>query len=259
MIDEKKLDRLDDKELKAKEATDKKEVKDKKEDKSLSEDEKKVADKAADKKISKEEAKKEVAREDVKKETGYSAESMAEVGKTVLHANESIKRPDDPQKTAGKMAQVKGNAVEGMLEKMVDPKVAQKIVQAGLGSEFTSTGASGLEQGARTVLEESKKFGGEKGMEKMLADAALQGVLTLEEIKRLTPAKLKETVDRLKTENNAPHTVQKGREPFAGKGGQKVLAQTPKPRIPDGTELKPNTPKEERHIISIWRDKTESR
>jgi len=191
-------DKLDDKKIKAEKEAKKTEKEDKKKDtKGLSEEEKKVADRAADKKISKEDAKKEVAREEVKSQTGYSAESMAEVGKTVLHANDSLGK--ESGKAANDLGQVKGNAVEGMLEKMTDSKVAKKIVQAGLGSEFMSTGEGGLEQGARTVLEKSKQLGEAAGMEAMLAEAAIYGKgMTMDELKKLTPDKLKEVVDKAK-------------------------------------------------------------
>ncbi|MBQ7413800.1 MAG: hypothetical protein IJV07_06010 [Alphaproteobacteria bacterium] len=168
-----------------------------KETKSLSDEEKKVAKKASEKKISKDDAKKEVAREEVKSQTGYSAESLAEVGRTVLKTQDSFSKPDSAQ-TADNMKKVKGNAVEGMLEKMVDPKVAKKIVQAGLGSEFASTGESGLEQGARTVLEKQREFGGSEGLSGLLAKMVLFGKgMSLEEIRKLTPDKLKEHSEKI--------------------------------------------------------------
>lgn len=177
-----------------------------KEAKSLSDEEKKVAKKATEKKISKEDAQKEVAREEVKSETGYSAEALASVGRTVLKTQDAFSRPDVVEAT-GQMKHLKGNAVEGMLEKMTDSKVAQKIVQAGLGSEFVSTGAGGLEQGGRTVLEKQREFGGAEGMEGLLAKMVLFGNgMSLEEIRKMTPEKLKEVTEQLaqkqKSENS---------------------------------------------------------
>jgi len=230
MTDIKEQDKLDNKELKAKENAEQKGKEEKKEDKSLSEEERKVADRAAEKKISKEDAKKEVARETVKEETGYSADALADVGKKVMHAGESAGKTGDADKAAKNMTEVKGGAVEGMLEKMSDSKVANKIVQAGLGSEFTSTGASGLEQSARTVLEEIKKYGGEKGMEDMLTSAALNGTLTLDQIKKLTPDKLKETLDAMKTGEKA-----QGKGDIARPQEQKAGTEYPVtvPQLPD--------------------------
>ena len=175
-----------------------------KETKSLSDEEKKVAKKASEKKISKDDAKKEVAREEVKSQTGYSAESMAEVGRTVLKTQDSFSKPDSVQ-TADNMKKAKGNAVEGMLEKMVDPKVAKKIVQAGLGSEFTSTGESGLEQGAKMVLEKQREFGGSEGLSGLLTKMVLFGKgMPLEEIRKLTPDKLKEYSEKINQERPNP-------------------------------------------------------
>ena len=118
-------DKLDDKKAKAGKTAEEKQKEDKKKDtKGLSEEEKKVADRAIDKKISKEDAKKEVAREEVKSHTGYSAEAMAEVGRTALRANDSLGK--DAGRAMHDLGQVKGSAVEGMLEKMTDSKVAKK-------------------------------------------------------------------------------------------------------------------------------------
>ena len=239
MTDIKEQDKLDDKELKAKENAEQKGKEEKKEDKSLSEEERKIADKAADKKISKEDARKEVARETVKEETGYSADALADVGKKVMHAGESADKKGDATKAAARMSEIKGGAVEGMLEKMVDSKVANKIVQAGLGSEFTSTGASGLEQSARTVLEEIKKYGGENGMENMLTTAALNGTLTLDQIRQLTPEKLKETLDVMKSGEKTPdkgdrafpQTRKDGIEGITASKGQEYPVTVP--QLPD--------------------------
>ena len=208
-------DKLDDKKAKAGKTASVKQKEDKKKDtKGLSEEEKKVADRAIDKKISKEDAKKEVAREEVKSRTGHSAEAMAEVGRTVLHANDSLGK--ESGKAANDLGQVKGNAVEGMLEKMTDSKVAKKIVQSGLGSEFMSTGEGGLEQGARTVLEKSKQLGEAAGMEAMLAEAVIYGKgMTMDELKKLTPDKLKEMVDQAK-QNQVGTPDKDGRVPADG-------------------------------------------
>ena len=59
-----------------------------------SEREQKIEDKVADKKISKEDAEKEVAKESVHEKTGYNVETLAEVGKSTLHAKDALERPD---------------------------------------------------------------------------------------------------------------------------------------------------------------------
>lgn len=116
--------------------------------------------------------KKEVARESVKEKTGYDAMALADVGKATLHTKDAFERPDLKEATA-EMDRIKGNAVGDMLEKMTDGKVAEDVVKSGLGSEHLSTGKSGLEQGARTVLEKMNEFGSASSMEQLLADAAL--------------------------------------------------------------------------------------
>ena len=231
--DIKEPDELDDKKLKAEENADKKGKEEKKKDKSLSEEERKIADRAADKKISKEDAKKEVARETIKDETGYSANALADVGKKVMHAGQSAGQ-DAPGKTDKNMAELNGGAAKGIVEKMTNSKVAEKAVQAGLGPEFTSTGASGLEQNARLVLEEIQKYGGEKGMENMLAGGALNGIMTLDQLKQLTPDKLRETLNILRdarqVANEGPMPHRQG--PEATKAGpENTVAE---PRIPTG-------------------------
>ena len=180
------------------------EKQEKKQEKAMTEREQKVADRVEEKKISKEDAEKEVARESVKEQTGYDANALAEVGKSTLNTKDALERPD-LKEASSEMERIKGNSVNDMLEKMTDGKVAEDVVKAGLGSEHLSTGKSGLEQGARTVLEKMNEFGSASDMRQLLADAALYGKgMSIEDAKNMTPEVLREKVNALK--ENAPKT-----------------------------------------------------
>ena len=179
----------------------------KKEAKALTEEEKMVERVAAKDKISKDEAKKKVAQKTVKKETGYSADALAQVGIQALNAKDSMEKPSEIGKTTEELQKLHGEAVRDMLGRIQDKKVAENVVKAGLSSMHLSTSASGLNQGARRVLESEKEVGGGTGMEDMLKDAVLYGNgMTLTEIKELkmTPARLKEYVSELKENKNSP-------------------------------------------------------
>lgn len=166
--------------------------------KNMSEREQKVAERSAEKKISKEDAEKEVARESVKEKTGYDANALAEVGRSTLNTKDALERPD-LKEASKEMERIQGNAVGDMLEKMTDGKVAEDVVKAGLGSAHLSTGKSGLEQGARTVLEKMNEFGSASDMRQLLADAALYGNgMSIEDAKNMTPEVLREKVEALK-------------------------------------------------------------
>lgn len=172
-----------------------------KQEKSMTEEEAKVAQKSAEKEISKEEAEKEVAKEEVKEETGYNAETLAGVAHTAMKASDSAGRSDF-ERAENNRAEVKGNAVEGMLEKMADSKVTQNILKAGIGSEFLSTGESGLRQGAQMALDIAKTTGVVSGIEERLLQAALDHSMTIDEIRNMTPETLKEKLDAMKQKND---------------------------------------------------------
>jgi len=198
--------RTDDRKLKVKKDSEKKELK-KKEDRALSEEEKQVEKKAAEEKLSKEDAKKEVARETVKKETGYDADTLARIGKEALDAKDAMEKPAEIGHTSEVLQQMHGEAVKDMLGKIKDKKVAENVVKSGLGSMHASTGASGLNQGARAVLENEAHVGGSAGMEDLLRQAVLYGNgMTLAEVKELkmSPERLKDYVAELRENKNSP-------------------------------------------------------
>ena len=192
----------------------------------MTEEEAKIAQKSAEKEVSKEEAQKEVAKEEIKEETGYSAETLAGVAHTAMKASDSSGRSDLAQAENDK-TEVKGNAVEGMLEKMADSKVTQNILKAGIGSEFLSTGESGLRQGAQIALDIAKTSGVVSGIEGRLLQAALDHSMTMDEIRNMTPETLKEKLEIMKqkedekpeerseekqTERKDPRAYQRGSE-----------------------------------------------
>jgi len=186
----------------AKKETDEKEAQEKeKETKSLSEEEKEVAKTAAKDKSSKEEAKKKVAKKVVKKETGYDAETLAQVGRNALDAKDTMEKPTEVGQTTEALNRVRGEGVKDMLGKIKDTRIAENVVKAGLGAMHASTTAGGLNEGAKTVLEKGEEVGGGAGMEDLLKQAVLYGNgMTLNEIKELkmTPDRLKEYVNQLK-------------------------------------------------------------
>ena len=172
--------------------------------KTLTEEERMVERVAAKDKVGKEEAKKKVARETVKKETGYDADALARVGRDALDAKDSMEKPAELSQTTEALNRVRGEHIRDMMVKIQDSKVAENVVKAGLGAMHTSTGAGGLNQGARAVLEKGEEVGGGAGMEDLLKQAVLYGHgMTLNEVKELkmTPEKLKDYVAYLK-ENN---------------------------------------------------------
>lgn len=198
--------RENDRKLKVQKDSEKKELK-KKENKALSDEEKQIEQTAAKEKISREEAKKKVARAAVKKETGYDADTLARVGKEALDTKDAMEKPAEVGHTTEALQRMHGEAVKDMLGKIEDKKMAENVVNSGLGAMHASTGAGGLSQGARTVLENEAEIGGGAGMEELLRQAVLYGNgMTLAEVKELkmTPDRLKDYVAQLKENKTSP-------------------------------------------------------
>ena len=192
--------RKEDRELKAKKTVEKK-------DNPKSEEERRIDKKVVEKKISKDDAKKEVAKETVKRKTGYDVEALANVARKVLETGDSFVHGPVGE-AVDAMAQIKGNAVNDMLEKMAgDSEVAKNMVKAGLGPKFLSTGEQGIQHGARTVLRENREAGDAAGMEKMLCDAVNYGKgMSIDEIRalKISPKTLKKNVAELRAEVEPP-------------------------------------------------------
>ena len=196
----------------------------KQEAKAFTDEERMVERVAAKDKVSKEEAKKKVAKETVKKETGYNAEALARVGIDALNAKDAMEKPSEVGETTKDLQRLRGEAVQDMLGRIQDNKVAENVIKSGLSSMHLSTGKGGLQQGARTVLEKEREIGGGAGMEDLLKEAVLYGNgLTLSEVKELkkTPEQLKEYVDQLKEnhEQQKKNSDKKDLPPEAYKGG----------------------------------------
>ena len=196
----------------------------KQEAKALTDEEKMVERVAAKDKIGKEEAKKKVARETVKKETGYDADALAQVGKDALDAKDSMEKPAEVGQTTKNLNRLRGEAVRDMTSKIQDKKVAENVVKSGLGAMHLSTSASGLNEGARAVMEKGEEVGGGSGMEDLLKQAVLYGNgLTLNEVKELkkTPEQLKEYVNQLKenNKNQKKNSDKKDLPPEVRRGG----------------------------------------
>ncbi len=164
--------------------------------------EQKVADRVSSKGMSKEDAEKEVAKEAVEEKTGYSADALAEVGKSALRIKDVFERPDSKE-VFFEMDRTEGASIGDMLEKMADGKVAEDIVKSGLGSEHLATGKGGLEEGAKAALDKIADPSAQ-GMRQLLADAAYYGKgMSLDEAKNMTVESLKEHVEKMKEENES--------------------------------------------------------
>lgn len=182
-----------------------------------------LAEQAKEQKENPEEIKKKVAQAELEKETGYTAATMAEVAKTVLNARDQLGKTNGDIVDA--MGKVDGVANRDLIEKMKDSKIAKKIVQAGLGSEHTSTGEAALEQGAQEVSRKENEEGWPSELERRLGEASMNGSgINPAEARKMTPEELKTKVEQAKEEK--AKTEQKENDESA----QRVLGINPKNR-----------------------------
>ncbi len=123
---------------------------------------------------SKEELEKEEAKEKVEEKTGVNAEELAEVSREVLKTRDNMGRGDGEEAQRG-IENVYPGRIAEVAEKMQDHEVAENIVKAGLGSEHTSTGSTGLEDGVSSVLEAGRQYSAGSKMGDILEQASNGG------------------------------------------------------------------------------------
>lgn len=183
--------------------------------------EQEIAERAKDQKEKPEEVKKKIAEAELEKETGYAAATLADVAKTVLHAKGQLGKTSGDIVEA--MNKVNGVANRDLIEKIKDSKIAKKIIQAGLGSENTSTGETALEQGAQEVSRKENEEGWPSELERRLGEASMNGSgINPAEARQMSPEELKIRVGQAKEEK--AKTEQKENYESA----QRVLGLNPK-------------------------------